>query len=119
MEMSRWKLSVHCAGRVIVAMTAAAAGGTLFGLMCGVIHAALKWDAGLVLAWLERFAVSGLIAGVIVGVCAACDCAANFDAPADRGATGPTDREERADWPAISLEITARRHAAHEVNGRK
>src|SRR4051812_26788762 len=84
---SRRSLVAGCAGGVVLTMSVAGAGAALFELLCGATHA-LNWDAGLVVAWVERFAVAGLMA-VTVGVCGAGGHAANFAASDDRGEKEP------------------------------
>jgi len=94
-------------------------GMTLFGLSCGAVHWLLKGADGLTAAWLGRFAVAGLIAGVVVGVCAACDYAANAASFDGRESAGPAGREEVFERPAIPVDVAARRQVPHTVNGRK
>jgi hypothetical protein len=99
---------------------AAGAGATLFGFLCGVVHAALKWDAGLILTWGERVAVAGLMAGLIVGICIAWDHVTSFAVSGDRGGDKgwEADWKQRGDWPPLPADISVRRHTPHEVNGR-
>jgi hypothetical protein len=119
MRTSRLNLATGCAARVVLFTAAGAAGTTLFGLLCGFVHAALKWDARLVVAWVERFAVAGLLAGLIVGLCVAWDFASSF---AERGFCGDkewaADGKQTGDWSPLPATKPTRRHTPHEVNGR-
>jgi len=76
--------------RVILTSAVTAMGVTAYGLLCGAV---LWLDQGLdslPVAWLERFFVSGAMAGAIVGVLMAVDHARNFT-PTDDSLVAKTD----------------------------
>jgi hypothetical protein len=122
MQTSRWNVLAGCAGRIVITTMAAWAGTTLFGFGCGLFHATLKANAGLVSAWTVRFSLAGLIGGLLAGACAAYDYASNPATCGDayNGQESPADGSgrsvERPITPPRGYELT---HAAHEGNGRR
>ena len=118
MLTNRWSLLAGCTALVMATTAVSTVGGTLFGLLAESSTRRSSGDGGLIPSWVERFAVAGLMAGVIVGVCVAWDHAATF------AGSGEREEDERAgdweplsDWPGLPADASARRYAPHEVNG--
>jgi hypothetical protein len=118
MPTSRSSLLAGCIGRTVLTTAAATVGGTLVGVLCGVLHAALRWNDGLIPWWVDRFAIAGLIAGFIVGVCVACDHVVNFAAAGDgRPKERPRYWGESGDWPPLPAAKPVLPPPPHEDTG--
>jgi hypothetical protein len=123
MRSFRLKPMVRSAAQVILTAAVMGDGVTCYGLLCGTALWLAKGLDRLSVLWLERFFVSGVIAGAIVGVCIAVDHAVNFNPDNDSLAAlteegcGPASSDERLPARRIAPAVTWSLPRGHGLNG--